>query len=152
MQNIGEGMVVYPKVIQRHIDQEVRATPLLQAASVLFSLSRLQLPFMATENFIMAMVKAGGDRQVCHEAIRVLSQEAGARVKQEGLENDLIEHVRRSEYFAPIHAQIDALLDPTTFVGRAPEQTREFIALEVEPAIAPYAGATSAKDTAELRV
>jgi adenylosuccinate lyase len=61
---------------------------------------------MATENIIMAMVKAGGDRQVCHEEIRVLSHQAAARVKMEGQDNDLLNRVRRSEYFKPVHAQV----------------------------------------------
>ena len=103
MQNIMEGLVVYPKVIERHIQQE--------------------LPFMATENFIMAMVRAGGDRQECHEQIRVLSQQvglsakskqtlekscqAGDVVKSEGKDNDLISRVRANPYFAPIHDQLD---------------------------------------------
>lgn len=118
MQNVTEGLVVYPRVIQRRIDQE--------------------LPFMATENIIMAMVKAGGDRQECHEQIRVLSHEAAAVVKHEGGDNDLIKRVRNTPYFAPIHAQLDSLLDARTFVGRAPEQVLQFIEEEVNPAIKPY--------------
>ncbi|TPX30215.1 adenylosuccinate lyase [Synchytrium microbalum] len=118
IQNVSEGLVVYPKVIGRRISQE--------------------LPFMATENIIMAMVKAGGDRQVCHEEIRVLSHQAGRTVKEEGGENDLIERVRKTEYFKPIWAQLDSLLDPTTFVGRAPQQVDRFLAEEVTPALAPY--------------
>ena len=69
-----QGLVVYPKVIAKHIDQE--------------------LPFMATENVIMEMVKAGGDRQQVHEKIRVLSQEAGYRVKMEGKDNDLMARIK----------------------------------------------------------
>ncbi|XP_035760205.1 adenylosuccinate lyase-like, partial [Neolamprologus brichardi] len=82
LQNITEGLVVYPKVIERHI--------------------RHELPFMATENIIMAIVKAGGNRQECHEKIRVLSQEAAAVVKQEGGDNDLLARIQRDPYFAPI--------------------------------------------------
>lgn len=128
LQNVSEGLVVYPKVIERHIRQE--------------------LPFMATENIIMAMVKAGGNRQVtrlvqprcgsadrwclnaisfhqdCHEKIRVLSQEAAAVVKQEGGDNDLLARVQQDPYFAPILGQLDAILDPKTFIGRAPQQVR----------------------------
>lgn len=101
---------------------------------------------MATENIIMAVVKAGGNRQVswagrpwcgsagrlclnglcflkdCHEKIRVLSQEAAAVVKQEGGENDLLARVQQDPYFAPILGQLDAILDPKTFIGRAPQQ------------------------------
>lgn len=120
LQNICEGMVVYEKVIARHIAQE--------------------LPFMATENIIMAMVKAGENRQDCHEEIRVLSQEAGAQVKQEGKENDLVERIKASSYFSPIHEQLDTLLDPTTFIGRAPQQVSEFLEDEVFPVIKKYEG------------
>ncbi|XP_043491150.1 adenylosuccinate lyase [Polistes fuscatus] len=118
LQNITEGLVVYPKVIAKHVAQE--------------------LPFMCSENIIMAMVKAGGDRQVCHEKIRVLSQEAGAQVKQHGLDNDLIERIKKDSYFAPILGAIDDLLNPSTFVGRAPEQVKEFIKEEVQPVLDKY--------------
>lgn len=90
---------------------------------------------MATENIIMALVKAGGDRQEAHEKIRVLSHEAGYQVKQLGLENDLIERVRKDEYFNPIKGQLDALLEPKSFVGRAPEQVDAFLKEWVEPAL-----------------
>eukprot|EP00128_Syssomonas_multiformis_P010462 Colp12_sorted_trinity150504_noHs@30169 len=130
MQNVTEGLVVYPKVIERHIKQE--------------------LPFMATENVIMAMVKAGGDRQECHEEIRVLSHQAAAVVKEQGGDNDLIERIRNTAYFAPIHAQLPSLLDPSTFVGRAPQQVARFLAEEVRPALAPYAA--HLQGTAELNV
>ncbi|XP_012225073.1 adenylosuccinate lyase [Linepithema humile] len=123
LQNITEGLVVYPKVIARHVAQE--------------------LPFMSTENVIMAMVKAGGDRQVCHEKIRVLSQEAGAQVKQHGLDNDLVERIKRDPYFAPILPQLSDLLDPSTFIGRAPEQVVEFIEEEVYPVLENYKGLES---------
>ncbi|XP_043471696.1 adenylosuccinate lyase [Leptopilina heterotoma] len=118
LQNISEGLVVYPKVIARFVSQE--------------------LPFMSTENVIMAMVKAGGDRQVCHEKIRVLSHEAGAQVKQHGLDNDLVERIRKDPYFQPIIEQLDNLLDPSTFVGRAPEQVLEFLEDEVQPVLNLY--------------
>lgn len=116
--NICQGLVVYPKVIARNIGQE--------------------LPFMATENIIMAMVQAGGDRQVCHEKIRVLSHEAGAQVKQHGKDNDLIERVKSDAYFAPIISQLDKILDASTFIGRAPDQVTEFIEEEVEAVLAKY--------------
>lgn len=120
LQNISEGLVVYPQVIQRFIEME--------------------LPFMATENFIMAMVRAGGDRQECHEQIRVLSHQAGEVVKKEGKDNDLIERIRATAYFAPIHSELDRLMDPATFVGRAPEQLDEFLVEEVAPVLARYTG------------
>lgn len=133
LQNVSEGLVVYPKVIARRIAQE--------------------LPFMATENVIMAVVKSGGDRQEAHEKIRVridldhhiyhmiimvhqvLSHEAAYQVKQLGLENDLIERIRRDPYFNPIHGILDNLLDPKTFIGRAPEQVDTFLKEWVEPAL-----------------
>lgn len=134
LQNVTEGLVVYPGVIGRRIGEE--------------------LPFMATENVIMAMVKRGGDRQEAHERIRVLSHEAARRVKQEGLDNDLISRVRRDAYFAPIVGELEGLLDPETFVGRAPEQVDRFLAEWVEPALADaeLAGVLAQGTRAELSV
>lgn len=132
LQNISEGMVVYPKVIARRISQE--------------------LPFMATENIIMAIVKHGGDRQDCHEKIRVLSHEAGAVVKEQGGENDLIERVKKDSYFEPIWAELDTLLDPSTFIGRAPEQVDKFLAEWVKPALEPYAESLKNIQAATLNV
>ncbi|CAF0966616.1 unnamed protein product [Rotaria sp. Silwood1] len=132
--NISEGLVVYPKVIDKHIKQE--------------------LPFMATENLIMAMVSAGGNRQECHEKIRTLSQKAAERVKIDGLDNDLVERVKSDPYFAPIINKLDVLLDAKTFIGRAPEQVYEFISREVEPALKIYASTVTSNSTkpAELNV
>ena len=151
LQNVSEGLVVYPKVIARRIAQE--------------------LPFMVTENIIMALVKAGGDRQEAHEKIRVrfplllfsslsltslqvLSHEAAYQVKQLGLDNDLIARVRADPYFNPIVAQLDALLDPATFIGRAPQQVDRFLAVWVRPALADaeLQGALGAAGRAELNV
>ena len=94
---------------------------------------------MATENIIMALVRAGGDRQRCHERIRVLSQQAAAVVKTDGKENDLVERIRDDEFFGPIHGRLDELLDPNSFTGRAPEQVLRFLEEEVAPALEPYA-------------
>lgn len=116
--NISQGLVVYPKVIERHVAQE--------------------LPFMAAENVIMAMVKAGEDRQICHEKIRVLSHEAGAQVKQHGKDNDLVERIKRDAYFKPIIGQLEHILDASTFTGRAAEQVQEFYDDEVLPVLAKY--------------
>lgn len=116
--NITSGLVVYPKVIERRI--------------------RAELPFMATENIILAMVKRGASRQDCHEKIRVLSHQAGAVVKEEGGDNDLIERVKADDYFAPIHPILDELLDPSTFTGRAPQQTQKFVDVTVAKALEPY--------------
>jgi len=117
LQNITEGLVVYPRVISRHVNAE--------------------LPFMATENFIMAMVKVGGNRQDCHEEIRKLSMIASREVKEHGGDNNLVQLIKESEYFAPIHGMMDQLLDTKTFVGRAPEQVVEFVD-EVKQALIPY--------------
>lgn len=132
LQNICEGMVVYPKVIERRILQE--------------------LPFMATENVIMAMVKKGGDRQECHEEIRVLSHQAAHVVKMEGGENDLIERIKKTKYFEPIWADLPKLLDPSTFIGRAPQQVDSFLLKHVKPALAPYADSLKDDTKAELSV
>ena len=110
-QNVTDGLVVYPKVIASHLDAE--------------------LPFMATENILMAAVAAGGDRQDLHERIRQHSQAAAAVVKQEGGRNDLIERLSDDEAFAQV--DLKAVLDPTQFVGRSPEQVDEFLAEVVEP-------------------
>ena len=96
------------------------------------------------------MVKAGGDRQVCHEEIRVLSHQASAVVKQEGGDNDLIERIKATAYFAPIHDQLDDLLEPSTFVGRAPQQVQRFLAEEVTPILQPFAATLQGQ--AELAV
>jgi len=94
-----------------------------------------ELPFLATENILMEAVKAGGDRQDLHEKIRVHAQAAGARVKQEGLGNDLIERLRNDDAFASVHHMLteDALLDPMRYVGRSVEQTERFVREVVEP-------------------
>ncbi|KAK9314633.1 L-Aspartase-like protein [Lipomyces starkeyi] len=116
--NITSGLVVYPKVIERRINSE--------------------LPFMATENIIMAMVQKGQSRQECHEKIRVLSHQAARVVKEEGGDNDLIERVKKDDYFSPIWDELDKLLDPSTFVGRAPQQTDKFVKVTVSAALAPF--------------
>jgi adenylosuccinate lyase len=127
-QNVASGLVVYPKVIDKHLREE--------------------LPFMATENILMAAVSAGGDRQELHERIRRHSLAAAAVVKQQGGENDLIERLRTDGAFAKVN--LDDTLDPTLFVGRAPEQVDEFLAEVVAPIRAKKPLAT--RTTAELKV
>jgi len=111
--NVSENLVVYPKVILQHINAE--------------------LPFMVTENIIMEGVKRGGDRQELHEKIRVLSMEAGNTVKVEGKPNDLIERILKDGTFNLEAKDVDALLDPSLYVGRAPQQVTDFINEEVNP-------------------
>lgn len=101
-----------------------------------------ELPFLATENIMMEAVKAGGDRQDLHEKIRVHAQAAGMRVKQEGLDNDLIERLRNDDAFKSVHHLLteDQLLDPMKYVGRSVEQTERFLREVVEPLRERYAG------------
>ena len=111
--NVSENLVVYDKVIAKHISAE--------------------LTFMATENIMMECVKAGGNRQELHERIRVLSMQAGKNVKENGKENNLIELIKADKMFAPVHGKLDEILDASKFTGRAPSQTVEFIENEVDP-------------------
>lgn len=111
--NVSENLVVYEKVIAKHIAAE--------------------LPFMATENIMMECVKAGGNRQELHERIRVLSMEAGKNVKVEGKENNLIELIQADPLFGPVHDKLGDILDAKKFIGRAPAQTVEFINNEILP-------------------
>lgn len=109
--NVFDGLVVYPKVIEAHVEAE--------------------LPFMATENLLMAAVKAGGDRQELHEKIRLHSQAAAAQVKTFGKPNDLIGRLRTDVAFANI--DFAKVLDPQAYIGRAPQQVDEFIRAVVAP-------------------
>jgi adenylosuccinate lyase len=101
---------------------------------------------MATENLLMACVKAGGDRQEYHERIRVHAQAAGMRVKQHGMENDLLKHLREDPAFwstsrgGPLANELDwdGLMDPMKYIGRSVEQTERFIKEVVEPLRAQY--------------
>lgn len=111
LENVASGLVVYPKVIAKNLGEE--------------------LPFMATENILMAGVAAGGDRQELHERIRQHSQAAAAEVKNEGRPNDLIERLRADSAFAGV--DLSGALDARSYVGRAPEQVDQFVAEVVEP-------------------
>ncbi len=103
--NVVPGLVVYPNVIARHVAEE--------------------LPFMATENLMMAAVQKGGDRQEIHERIRTHSLAAGARIKGDGAANDLMDRLRSDSQFAGI--DVDAVMEPSRFVGRSPEQVVAFV-------------------------
>jgi adenylosuccinate lyase len=92
-----------------------------------------ELPFMATENIMMDAVKAGGDRQELHEKIRQLSMEAGANVKQKGLENNLLELIANDESFGLSLEDLEKTMDPSKYVGRAPEQVEEFLRDVINP-------------------
>ncbi|MBN1787758.1 MAG: adenylosuccinate lyase [Sedimentisphaerales bacterium] len=116
--NISSGLVVYPKVIAARIDSE--------------------LPFMATENILMAAVKAGGNRQKLHEKIRVHSHAAAEQVKKFGKANDLIERLQKDEAFAKV--DFKKVLNPADYIGRAPQQVDEFIKSTVKCALKKYRG------------
>lgn len=111
--NVVDGLVVYDKVIRKHIMEE--------------------LPFMATEMILMEGVKQGGDRQELHEAIRVHSMEAGKQVKVEGKSNDLIERIIADDAFKMSEEEIRSILAPENFIGRASEQVVEFIEEYIQP-------------------
>lgn len=130
MQNVAEGLVVHPKVMERRIKEE--------------------LPFMAIEKFLVAMIKAGANRFECHERLRVHSMAAAGVVKNEGGNNDLLDRLRKDEYFGPIHGILDSLVDPASFLNRAPEQVDAFLEKEVGPALARFKDVLGG--TAELSV
>ena len=113
--NVVDGLVVYPKVIEKHMMAE--------------------LPFMATENIMMDAVKAGGDRQELHERIRELSMEAGKNVKVEGKENNLLELIAADPAFNLTLEDLQKSMDPSRYTGRAKEQTEAFIANVVQPVL-----------------
>lgn len=117
--NISENLVVYEKVIAKHIAAE--------------------LPFMATENIMMECVKAGGNRQELHERIRVLSMQAAKNVKEEGKDNNLIDLIKGDEMFKPVWDRLDGILDAKNFIGRSPVQVEEFIAAEIDPILQAHA-------------
>ena len=116
--NVLDGLVVYPKMIEKHIMAE--------------------LPFMSTEYIIMECVKNGGDRQELHERIRVHSMEAGKMVKVDGKENDLIERILNDKGFNLDKERLLEILAPKNFIGFAPEQTEEFVNIEIKPILEKY--------------
>lgn len=128
--NILDGIVVYPKMIEKHIMAE--------------------LPFMATEYIIMEGVKKGGDRQELHEIIRVHSMEAGKRVKVDGLENDLIDRLVNDPKVNIEKDRLLEILNPKSFIGFAPEQVVDFIESEINPILERYKNLLGME--AELRV
>ena len=113
--NVVDGLVVYPKVIEKHLMSE--------------------LPFMATENIMMDAVKKGGDRQELHERIRELSMEAGKRVKEEGLDNNLLSLIAQEPMFMTNEEELAATMDPSRYVGCAPEQVTRFLKDVIGPVL-----------------
>ena len=129
--NVASGLVVHPKVIERHVLEE--------------------LPFMASENIMMEAVKRGGNRQELHERIRVLSQEAGRNVKDLGLPNNLIDLIAEDPAFGMSREELTAHLEPSRYIGRCPQQVEEFLKEQVAPALAKYQDCLKDEDT-ELKV
>ena len=113
--NVSSGLVVYPKVIESRLTSE--------------------LPFMATEIILMDAVKAGGDRQELHEKIRSHSMDAARRVKEEGAANDLLERIAADKAFGMSMEQLEALMDPSNFIGCAKEQTEEYLKNVIRPVL-----------------
>ena len=111
--NVADGLKVYPKVIEKRL--------------------RSELPFMATENIMMDAVKAGGDRQELHERIRELSMQAGRRVKEEGLDNDLLERIAADPMFGLDSAALEETLDPSRYIGCAPHQVDRYLDEVIAP-------------------
>ncbi len=128
--NVSKGLVVYPKVIEAHLMAE--------------------LPFMATENIMMDAVKAGGDRQELHERIRVHSMAAGKVVKEEGKPNDLLDRIAADPAFNVTREDLDRVMKPENYVGRAPEQTEEYLRDVIRPILDENKGLLGAE--AEINV
>ena len=115
LNNVVDGIVVYPKMIEKRLLSE--------------------LPFMATENIMMEAVKKGGDRQELHERIRVHSMDAGKVVKVDGGENDLLKRIAADPAFGMTLEELESVMDPKNFVGRAPSQTQEFVDGFIKPVL-----------------
>ena len=128
--NISDGLVVYPKVIESHLMTE--------------------LPFMATENIMMDAVKAGGDRQELHERIRELSMQASKTVKEEGKPNNLLDLIAADPLFNTSKEALQKVLKPENYVGRAPEQTTEFLNGVIKPILSAHESVLGRK--AEINV
>ena len=116
--NVTDGLKVYPKMIEKRLLSE--------------------LPFMATENIMMDAVKRGGDRQALHERIRQLSMEAGAAVKEEGADNDLLKRIAADPAFGLTEEDLKETLDPARYIGCAPAQVERFLAEEIAPVLEKY--------------
>ena len=128
--NITEGLVVYPKVIESHLMNE--------------------LPFMATENIMMDAAKRGADRQELHEHVRVHSMAASKVIKEEGGENDLLERIANDPIFGVTLDELKGIVDPHKYVGRAPRQTEIFLHDVVKPILDRYADTET--ETAEINL
>jgi adenylosuccinate lyase len=114
LNSVIHGLVVHPHIIESHIKQEI--------------------PFLATESILMAMVQQGANRQECHEQLRVLSHRAASQMNEQGGMNPLLQWIADSHYFKPIQSQLKDLMNPTLFIGRAPQQVEHFL-IQVQQAL-----------------
>ena len=129
--NVADSLVVHPQVIEKHVMDE--------------------LPFMASENIMMDAVKRGGNRQELHERIRVLSQEAGANVKDRGGANNLIDLIAADPLFGMSREELVAHMEPSRYIGRCPQQVTEFLTERVRPVLERYSSAMTHR-VSELKV
>lgn len=118
--NIVVGLKVYPRIIERHVREE--------------------LPFLATELILMEATRAGGDRQLLHERLRVHAMESSRLIKEEGKDNDLLERITQDPAFSAIRPRLAGLLDPKHFIGRSPQQVEEFLKEKVGSVLEKYKG------------
>ncbi|KAL2188748.1 Adenylosuccinate lyase [Thermothelomyces heterothallicus CBS 203.75] len=132
LDNVTNGLVIYPNVIRSRIDQE--------------------LPFMATESILMKLAQHGVSRQEAHEEIRVLSHQASDVVKQQGGRNDLLERIKKTEFFKPVWDEIDSLVDPKLFIGNSPKIVEDYCNGEVAAKLAKYKESLATASTAQLSI
>ncbi|KAL2133972.1 hypothetical protein VTI74DRAFT_1328 [Chaetomium olivicolor] len=132
LDNVTNGLVIYPNVIRSRIDQE--------------------LPFMATESILMKLSTHGVSRQEAHEEVRVLSHQASDVVKQQGGRNDLLERIKRTEFFKPVWDDIDSLVDPKLFIGNCPKIVEDYCNGEVAAKLAKYKKSLDKASTAQLSI
>lgn len=128
--NVAAGLVVYPGVVKKNLMEE--------------------LPFLASEHLMMEAVKAGGDRQAVHEALRVHAREAARALKEHGEPPRLAERLAGDPSFRAVSGQLDELLEPSRFIGRAPEQVTEYVESEVDPRLARYSSLNRTVGRVEL--
>jgi adenylosuccinate lyase len=132
LENVARGLVVNPEVVRRNLAEH--------------------LPFMATETILMHVTRHGGDRQELHERIRRHALAAAGRMKDEGADADLLERIAADEAFGLSIGELESLVDPHRFVGRAPEQVARFLETHVAPVLARFGGETRALSDAEIHV
>ena len=130
--NVMDGIQIWPNVVGRRVAAE--------------------LPFMATENIMMAAVQLGGNRQDLHEAIREHSMDAAKKIKEAGGDNDLLDRLKADPAFAVVADQIDDLVNPIAFIGRAPEQVTEFLTSRIQPLLDEWKNELADNATEEIAV